>query len=127
MDKELKTEWIKRLESGKYSQGTEKLRGVDEDDQDQETGDASFCCLGVLCDIFMDRGLGEWNGQVFEPDYSVFGSRAPYEYHGLEGELNDVVLAYVGMTNEQQQHLVGMNDNDGYNFDEIAEYIDENL
>src|SRR5574338_724199 len=36
-------EWIDALRSGKYQQGTRKLRGINND----------YCCLGVLCDMYV--------------------------------------------------------------------------
>lgn len=52
MDEEIKKKWIQALESGKYKKGTERLRSGKE-----------FCCLGVLCDIYIkETGLGEWKG-----------------------------------------------------------------
>jgi len=125
MDAELKTEWIKRLTSGEYEQGQERLRNVDVDDQGQETGPATFCCLGVLCDLLKDKGLGEWDADHFSQDKTVFTSE--YEFYDLEGELNGPVLRYVGMTNNDQQRLIGMNDNDGYTFDQIALVIAADL
>ena len=123
MDAELKTEWIKRLTSGEYEQGQERLRNADIDDQGQETGKATFCCLGVLCDVLKDRGLGEWNGDAFAQDKTIFKSEYESESYDLEGELNDPVLGYVGIHHTDQIRLIGMNDTEEQTFDEIAEFI----
>jgi hypothetical protein len=45
LNKELKTEWVSRLRSGKYKQGKNMLCQIGED------GNEYFCCLGVLADI----------------------------------------------------------------------------
>ena len=49
MNKELKEKWLTALRSGEYAQGNGALR---------KPGDAkdSFCCLGVLCDIYDPSG-----------------------------------------------------------------------
>lgn len=47
---ELRAELVRRLRSGKYTQG----RGVLRDASDR------FCCLGVACDIVVDAGSADW-------------------------------------------------------------------
>lgn len=47
MDAEIKAEWLKRLRSGEIPQAATVL-------QDEEGG---RCCLGVLCDIAVERGI----------------------------------------------------------------------
>lgn len=49
MDPEVKAEWTKRLRSGKIAQGERRLG--------QRNG--SRCCLGVLSDIAVERGICE--------------------------------------------------------------------
>lgn len=58
MNKELKTKWIAALRSGEYKQGTNVLR--DEDNR--------FCCLGVLCDLMIKEGKGEWEDEVIKDE-----------------------------------------------------------
>lgn len=50
MHNDIKKRWVEALRSGEYEQGEKKLR-TDED---------KFCCLGVLCDLAVKDGLGEW-------------------------------------------------------------------
>jgi hypothetical protein len=51
MNPEVKAKWIAALESGEYKKGKLALR--DKDD--------SFCCLGVLCDLYAkETGKGTW-------------------------------------------------------------------
>ena len=71
MNTEVKQKWIDALRSGKYEQGSEKLRSV--------TG---YCCLGVLCDIYVQEHNTQWefrgydeNGEETNPqpmDYWYF-------------------------------------------------------
>lgn len=53
MNEDVKELWATALESGDYEQGTGHLRmkGVDYD---------TWCCLGVLCDLSVAAGIGEW-------------------------------------------------------------------
>lgn len=46
MDPVLKAEWIDALTSGEYPQGNHYLNK-----------DGKFCCLGVLCELLVDKGL----------------------------------------------------------------------
>lgn len=41
--------WVEALRSGDYEQGVHHLRGED-----------GYCCLGVACDLYRQRGGGEW-------------------------------------------------------------------
>lgn len=45
MKPEIKKIWVEALNSGEYKQGQKMLC------QENEDGTASFCCLGVLCDL----------------------------------------------------------------------------
>lgn len=125
MDPEIKTEWIKRLKSGDYVQGQERLKRTMEFKGQPE---CSYCCLGVLCDILQDKGLGEWNGDEFALDREIFKSNYDYETdYTLEGELSSAALVFVGMNNHEQQALISMNDSEGKDFDAIAEVIQAEL
>ena len=50
LNQEIKDRWIAALRSGKYPQAQKALR-VRYDDDSDDGGEDSFCCLGVLCDI----------------------------------------------------------------------------
>ena len=56
MKKTVMKKWVSALRSGKYKQGTGRLR--DSDDQ--------FCCLGVLCDLHRrETGKGRWRDETY--------------------------------------------------------------
>lgn len=63
MKPEIKEKWILALESGKYKRTSGVLKKV-------KDGKASHCCLGVLCEIYIEEtGQGEWRPptqQVFD-------------------------------------------------------------
>lgn len=50
MNAEIKAELVERLRSGRYIQGKEKLAIKDDDGE-------RYCCLGVLCEIAVERGI----------------------------------------------------------------------
>lgn len=123
MNPQIKERWIAALRSGKYEQGWGALN---------ERG--KFCCLGVLCDLYVKETEGvDWrdaNSELLVPE--VDGKRyllnagsflppAVQEWAGLKHG-NDVV--FWNADEERHDGLVDMNDN-GSNFNEIAEVIDK--
>jgi hypothetical protein len=111
MDQEVKTRWVEALHSGKYTQGQTKLRNTRYDDND------SFCCLGVLCDVLKvscrsDRGM----------NYYQFGE----EYYPSESH-EEVPAKFCGLTDDNINTLINMNDSSSKSFTEIANYIETEL
>ena len=51
MNPEVKAKWLDALRSGRYRQGVGGL-----------LTEGKFCCLGVLCDLAVKEGVGEWIG-----------------------------------------------------------------
>ena len=96
MKREPKKKWIKALESGRYKQTQGNLEL-----------DGRYCCLGVLC-------------KTMRIDPQTAKSSFEYEL------LSESFLEKVGLTEEEQSKLAGMNDN-GKSFREIAAYIRANL
>ncbi len=121
MNPEVKELWIAALLSKKYEQAPGQLK----------TQAGGFCCLGVLCDVFINRGeapaeLG-W-GDNFLDNRKISGHWAgptdavnawadmPSEYWSPDDEL---VLI--------EDRLTSMNDDEGQTFEDIAAWIQENL
>ena len=50
MDPKVKKKWLSDLRSRKYKQGKDVLHKVD------KNNDHRFCCLGVLCDLYIKDG-----------------------------------------------------------------------
>lgn len=117
MDAELKEKWVAALHSGDYRQGTLQLARQEGD------GVYAFCCLGVLCDI---AGL-EYT--VHESNDLVLGTYRRYKF---EGGTDPATLPLtfrekVGIPTNEVDELIAMNDDRKASFDEIADYIEENL
>jgi len=129
MNTEVKQKWIDALRSGKYEQGSEKLRSV--------TG---YCCLGVLCDLYSKEQGAEWEFRgITETNLQ------PKDYWYFEGEsefLPDSVKDWAGMECKNPSLRVDVTDNDdeddwfyndeianlndsGYTFNELSKLIEQ--
>src|SRR5689334_12189419 len=77
MTAELRDAWCAALRSGKYEQGTGRL-----------CKDGKFCCLGVLGDLLVQRGLAKWS-EGFEGSSSLEVSEADCAFHSPSSYLPD--------------------------------------
>ena len=104
--------WIKALRSGKYTQ-TQGLLGCV-----NSQGEEFNCCLGVAC-----RVLGE--ECAFDEFTEVL------EYGGMRNLLSKAQLKKLGLTHDQVDYLVDLNDGEdgvgGATFDEIATHIEQTI
>lgn len=124
MDAELKASWIAALRSGEYPQTQGRLRQwVDKDEP-------SFCCLGVLCEVHPNI---EWRSE--HGSYVADESLADSQFKFMSLSLGNVGIrlgldkhfeANNGATMDAESILMGRNDR-GETFDEIADWIEENL
>jgi hypothetical protein len=113
MNSTIKKKWIAALRSGEYTQGKKQLH----------TKEGSFCCLGVLCDLYLkEKGL-VWEEDSDGEGYElVYGDRRYItipplnvrEWAGLEPDMN----SYRG------DSLIKHNDELGSDFNEIADVIE---
>lgn len=130
MNPEVKQKWIDALRSGKYEQGSEKLRTV--------TG---YCCLGVLCDLYAQEHDTQWEFRGNEEtnlqpmDYWYFGDQSEFLPESVMdwAELktpNPNVRIDVEDGDEDnwyyQDQIANVNDS-GYSFNQIAEVIQQQL
>lgn len=128
MKKNIADAWIAALRSGKYQQGTGRLIDVL-----NSTGDARYCCLGVLCELAEEAGVvkrlpNTISGAVQYPDTND---------QIRTGVLPDVVADWAGMETNcgdfaepsdwgtAYRSLMSMNDS-GVPFSEIADIIEKN-
>jgi hypothetical protein len=103
MQSELKQKWVEALRSGKYEQGKNNLRNVNN----------NFCCLGVLCDLV-------------DPIKWEEGDRESRFYNGHKAFLPDAIQESAGLEVSRLNVLMAMNDS-GRTFDQIADYIEREL
>ena len=131
MNTEVKQKWIGALRSGKYEQGSEKLRSV--------TG---YCCLGVLCDIYAQEHNTQWE---FRGDEEINPQSQDYWYFDEHSEfLPESVMNWAELKTHNPTVRVDVEDNDdednwyykdelsdindsGYDFSQIANIIEAQL
>jgi hypothetical protein len=107
LDPDFKTKWLDALRSGEYSQAGGFLRT-----------DFGFCCLGVACDVLNADGWWRNSG--------AFGRI--YDWANAEGGVhdNEVSGGLPFIDNKIAGYLANTNDR-GASFEEIADWIEENL
>lgn len=117
--------WHKALKSDKYKQGRDVLRNSDD----------KFCCLGVLCDVAINNGVKvEWlinpgqNAKIKSLKYATcpqIDSTAPidevYEWLGIKPSSHTIIH------NLSMINFMGMNDKDGFDFDQIADELEKEI
>lgn len=113
MDRGLRDAWVKNLRSGDFVQDAGNLCSVLSD------GAKAYCCLGVLADT---------NGcPVPFENVGLNCARARETRLGSTGLFVQSELELLGLTEDEQSRLVGMNDNEQLSFPAIADWIEENL
>lgn len=113
MEAELKSRWTAKLRSGDYLQGKGALRK-------RGTYQDLFCCLGVLCEVAVE------DGRVHRSETpEVVGWN--YNYNEEGGVLPIELESWSGIDLDDRQELMSMNDDAGNTFEEIADWIDQNL
>ena len=106
MIKEWKDKWVAALRSGNYEQGKYCLRSK------QNT----YCCLGVLCDIYDNKVWSEHNSY--------------FTYNGDSQSITRVMREALELPTHHSSIVDDLMDkNDAYNetFSNIANFIEENL
>ena len=89
------------LRSGKYKQGFGSLRSSEDE----------YCVLGVAIDL-IDHECWE-------------KGRTGYNYDGYSGVPVKFLMDTYGMSSSQIDWLVDLNDERKFNFNEIAEYVEQ--
>lgn len=125
MDSGIKDMWVDALRSKNYKQGTGALHYGN-----------MFCCLGVLCDIYLKEKGESWaepdEGMTMPRNYKLIGDNSetlPYcvmTWAGLRSEDPAVLTdAYLdeGVQVDDFVPLSQLNDN-GMSFDDIADRIE---
>lgn len=112
MNKEIKKVWLEALRSGDYEQTTGHLKKRD-----------GYCCLGVLCNLGPSKN---WN-IVSEYDEA----NNIHTFTGPDGDESKTMIPCdvrlrTGLSDDEAETLADMNDRGG-TFNEIADYIEENL
>lgn len=116
MNKRVKRAWIKALRSGKYKQGRGALRNWDN----------TYCCLGVLCDLYARRRLTPPNQK-----WRLVGGRYRWAIASAEGVLPVCVKNWAGLSDTDPalngREASSWNDNEHAGFERIATLIEKHL
>lgn len=95
--------WLADLRSGNFKQGRQHLKL-----RDRMSGDTRHCCLGVLgerLNLLEEDEAGDWM---------------------CPGDSGDEYLPFHIIEDTDQTYLAGKNDDDRWDFERIAEYIEKN-
>ena len=111
MNPKIKTKWLKALRSGKYQQAEGTLKVVDANGK-------SYCCLGVLCDLYCKTKKIEWNY-----DWTDLLPTEVSEWAGIDTESPEVKYG----KDKQLKELAWLNDTKKLNFEQIAKVIEREL
>lgn len=116
MNAEVRRMWVNGLISDEYQQGKNNLRA-------ENNGIQEYCCLGVLADLYIkETGKGKWvKGNLLGISTLAIGDV------GDSCELLSEVLDWADLKCGEQNELIMMNDHRNKNFNQIANYIKENL
>lgn len=114
--REIKRKWVAALESGQYKQTQCTL---------YDPATKGFCCLGVLQHILLDGKVQTEdcttgsipNAQTWEQDICIAGAPSQ-EFWDMFPQLK-----WVG---DNASHLIGFNDDEHWDFKEIAAYLRAN-
>lgn len=132
MKKKIADRWIKALLSGKYKQTKGRLHCIV--NLDNKKKEESFCCLGVLCDLYQksarkSKGLKELNSK-----FEKIGAGLTQEVYDISAAyLSDSVMQWSGIGQNSAHFTRGATtfslakENDkGSSFKQIAGLIAEN-
>lgn len=128
MNQDVKQKWIAALRSGDYKQTREQLR---------RNGENSYCCLGVLTDLYdKDETVGSedhWCGDLYS--YTCEGAK-----YKAESVLPQPVMEWAGLkdynpsvkysrdTTDSELDILSLaylNDHEYLSFEQIANLIEE--
>ena len=114
MNQDIKRRWVEALRSGQYKQGRHRLCNAG-------VPDNSFCCLGVLTDLYAKDHGEEWKRSR---DLNYF------TLNGEAGTLSPSVVEWAGLDDccprTEFESLAILNDR-GMPFTEIADLIEQHL
>jgi hypothetical protein len=121
--------WLKRLKSGKDKQGRFFLNKV------SPSGESSYCCLGILCEVAMENGLVIAKKPDVGFDHNINNEYVKidiFQYNG-DGDLQPREVSHwlglgnirnVLVTHEGEQALISrLNDINQLTFSEIADLL----
>lgn len=118
MDPEVKAEWLAALRSGNYRQGRGYLR------RNLGDGNEGFCCLGIVCDLYAKANPEEGKWEISSGRHgSMFYAGADNAATDLPNEVQD----WAKLRSDSVRSYLARQNDGGYSFLDIANWIEENL
>lgn len=121
MKPEIKARWVTALRSGSFKQGKDQLRAED------LGGTPYYCCLGVLCDIYLQDNKMPWPeayATLDFPDEELLPTEV-MDWAGLNE--NNPHVEIDGINDSPSRTLSTLNDDLELSFDRIADAIEASL
>lgn len=106
MERKLAMKWVKALRSGKYKQGSGRLRDLNN----------NYCCLGVLCEVAGKKAKINASDNSYKYESNSFF--APYDL--LDNKYGNIPSLDVALVNLND---IGYDNAPPLTFDEIADII----
>lgn len=125
MKKNIAKLWTAALRSGDYKQGRNALHTINKHNEE------TFCCLGVLCDLYQkDRRKKKKKGLFVDK----ISPSVCIRYNDHAGSLPLEVMHWAGISSSTGRvsdpsyySLAYLNDRLGYDFYNIAKFIEDNV
>jgi hypothetical protein len=114
LDPDFKTDWLAELRSGKYRQAKRILKNRD----------GSYCCLGVAACVLRDKHPGLLRDTGFRVHETGQRLVLKSDKYDCDSSIPTRLANAIGLSD--QVPLIDLNDT-GHGFEEIADYIEENL
>ena len=112
LPKEFAEKWLKALRSGDYEQGTSTM-------YHKYSGGYCYCCLGVACRI-------EYPLHYLKGNNGHYAGLIEKSLHQLKFDLKKIPKELKG-SNDLVDKLMRMNDDECKSFDQIADWIEDNV
>jgi len=124
MKKNIMKKWVEALRSTKYTKGRGVLCEM------KDNGNKTFCCLGVLCDLYQQDRVKKKKKKLVVRENNGYLECKRFMYDGKKYYLPTSVRIWAGMRTrdgkikDSFKSLAQMNDIEGKSFNKIADIIE---
>jgi len=115
MHTEIQTKWIDALLSGEYEQAKFSLKSEE-----------GFCCLGVLCDLYLKEHNEEWTSPIPAEDQDCAYPSNPNVFN-IEGETGGLPLKVMRWAGLESSNPIVRQEYRGYNKASLAVLNDSSI
>lgn len=124
MNSLVKERWLEALRSGKYKQAQNLLKHTDKNNENPE-----FCCLGVLCELAVESNIISPSEMNIDEEWAYMGHSdlTPPEVSDWAGFSDSNPEVAIDDDLRYTLCLSDLNDTYAYDFEKIADIIEEVL